>query len=87
MRISEPGAAQTKPPRAGENPATRQSQLLLQVQDVQIVVRFGAPPILSITAIHRQADQNKIGRRKALIRTVRGVGYFCGLESSGGVER
>jgi two-component system response regulator CpxR len=36
--------------------------------------------------VHVSHIRKKLGRRKAFIRTVRGVGYFCGVESNGGVE-
>jgi two-component system response regulator CpxR len=36
--------------------------------------------------VHVSHIRKKLGRRKALIQTVRGVGYFCGADSPGGVE-
>ena len=37
--------------------------------------------------VHVSHIRKKLGRRKAMIRTVRGVGYFFGVESEEGIER
>ena len=37
--------------------------------------------------VHVSHIRKKLGRRKAMIRTVRGVGYFFGVESGEGIER